>query len=206
MGRYVYVRDKKTKAGREHPGWWPESKKIEAVTAALSTGSLPIAASIVKVPLETIRHWKKQPWWKELEQQIHDEDNQELDSKYTKIIRKTLDVVEDRIDNGNFQFDPKTGRVIRIPVNLRDTHRVMSDLVNQRRVIRKEPVEQVHQETVNDKLVKLAETFAQMALGKEKDQGMKVVSGEVYENDACITASQSDLNGSVDTETSTEVK
>jgi hypothetical protein len=178
-GKYVYQRMRKVPG---KPGWWPESKKIEAVTAAMSTGSLPIAASIVKVPLETIRHWKKQPWWKELEQQIHDEDNQELDSKYTRIIRKTLDVVEDRIENGNFQFDPKTGRVIRIPVNLRDTHRVMADLVTQRRVIRNEPVAQAASETVNDKLVKLAETFAQMALGKAADDGMKVV-GECYENE-----------------------
>jgi hypothetical protein len=145
-GKYIYQRMRKTKPGRENGGWWPEAKKIEAVTAAMSTGSLPIAASIVKVPVDTIRHWKKQPWWKELEQQIHDEDNQELDSKYTRIIRKTLDVVEDRIENGNFQFDPKTGRVIRIPVNLRDTHRVMSDLVNQRRVIRQEPVIQATNE------------------------------------------------------------
>ena len=193
-GKYVYHRMKKTKAGRG-TGWWPEAKKIEAVTAAMSTGSLPIAASITKVPLDTIKTWKKQQWWKDLEQQIHDEDNQELDSKYTKIIRKTLDVIDDRIENGNFQFDPKTGRVLRIPVNLRDTHRVMSDLVNQRRVIRKEPTEQIHSETVNDKLLKLAETFAQMALGKAAEDGMRVVSGEVYEGDVDgDTASQSDLN------------
>lgn len=185
-GKYIYQRMKKTKPGREHGGWWPESKKIEAVTAAMSTGSLPIAASIVKVPVDTIRHWKKQPWWKELEQQIHDEDNQELDSKYTRIIRKTLDVVEDRIENGNFQFDPKTGRVIRIPVNLRDTHRVMSDLVNQRRIIRKEPTTTVAAETVNDKLVKLAETFAQMALGKQTEGNEMKIVGECYEHDSEI--------------------
>ena len=181
MGNWVYVRNKKTKAGQ--PGWWPESKKIEAVTAYLSLGSMPLAAATTKLPLNTIQHWKKQPWWKELEQKIRDEDNQELDSKFTSIIKKTLTVIEDRLENGNYQFDPKTGRVLRIPVNIRDTHRVMSDLVNQRRVVRKEPVREEKQDSVNERLLGLAEQFAQFALGKQKDDLKVVGSGEVYDGD-----------------------
>lgn len=169
---------KKVKGGN---GWWPERKRIEAVTAWMSTGSLPIAASTIGVPLETIRTWRKMPWWKEIEQQIKDEDNQELDAKFSNIIKKTLNTIEDRLDNGNFQFDPKTGRVIRIPVNLRDTHRVMTDLVDKRKVIRNEPTKLENNEGVNDRLVKLAAQFAEFALGK-KETEMKVV-GELYEGD-----------------------
>ena len=185
------MRSKKTKPGQ--PGWWPESKRIEAVTAWLSSGSLPIAASITKVPLNTLKDWRKTEWWKDIEHQIKDEDNQELDSKFTKIIRKTLDVIDDRLDNGNFQFDPKTGRVLRIPVNIRDTHRVMSDLVNQRRLIRHEPTHITEtKENTNDRLVKLAEQFATFALGKQKDD-MKIVSGNIYENN--LEEDQTALNG-----------
>ncbi len=147
----------------------------------MSSGSLPIASATTGVPLETIRTWRRMPWWKEIEQQIKDEDNQELDAKFSKIIRKTLDTLEDRIDNGNFQLDPKTGRVLRIPVNLRDTHRVMSDLVDKRKVIRNEPITTNSAEGVNDRLVKLASQFAEFALGK-KDTEMKQV-GPIYEGD-----------------------
>lgn len=179
MGRYVYVRERKTKAGQK--GWWPEKKKIEAVTAWMSSGSLPIASATTGVPLETIRTWRRMPWWKEFEQQIKDEDNQELDAKFSGIVRKTLNVIEDRIENGNFQLDPKTGRVIRVPVNLRDTHRVMSDLVDKRKVIRNEPTKITSGDGVNDRLVKLAAQFAEFALGN-KNTEMKQV-GPVYEGD-----------------------
>lgn len=170
---------KKTKAGT--PGWWPEKKKIEAVTAWMSSGSLPIAAATTSVPLETIRTWRRMPWWKEFENQIKEEDNQELDAKFSKIVRKTLDVIDDRIENGNFQLDPKTGRVLRVPVNLRDTHRVMSDLVDKRRVIRNEPTKIISNDGVNDRLVKLASQFAEFALGQKGTEMRQV--GEVYEGD-----------------------
>ncbi len=179
MGKYVYVREKKTKA--HQPGWWPEKKKIEAVTAWMSSGSLPIASATTGVPLETIRTWRRMPWWKEIESQIKDEDNQELDAKFSKIIKKTLDTIEDRLDNGNFQLDPKTGRVLRVPVNLRDTHRVMTDIVDKRKVIRNEPTTTNSSDGVNDRLVKLASQFAEFAL-KQKGTEMKQ-TGEIYEGD-----------------------
>lgn len=179
MGKLVYVRERKTKA--HQPGWWPDKKKIEVVTAWMSLGSIPLASATTGVPIETIRTWRRMPWWADMVQNIKDEDNQELDTKFTKIVRKTLDVIEDRIDNGNFQLDPKTGRVVRVPVNLRDTHRVMSDLVDKRRVLRNEPTQITSVEGVNDKLAKLATQFAEFALGK-KDTEMKIV-GPVYEGD-----------------------
>ncbi len=183
MGHIVYVRTKKTKPGKQYPGHWPEAKKIEAVTAYLALGTLPLTAAHTKLPLNTLMTWKKKPWWKEIEQKIKDEDNQELDSKLSNIIKKTLNVIEDRLDNGNFQYDQKTGRVLRVPVNIRDTHRVMSDLVNQRRVIRKEPtVADTPANTVNDRLITLAEQFAQFALGKKNtDSEMKITT--IYENE-----------------------
>ena len=147
----------------------------------MSLGSIPLASATVGVPIETIRSWRRMPWWNEITQQIKDEDNQELDSKFSRIIRKTLDTVEDRIENGNFQLDPKTGRVVRVPVNLRDTHRVMTDLVDKRKVIRNEPTKTDSVDGVNDRLVKLASQFAEFALGN-KGTEMKQ-RGEIYDGD-----------------------
>lgn len=180
MGHYVYVRNKGKKAYDSN--MWPESKKIEAVTAYLSLGTLPLAAALVKVPLNTVIKWKKQPWWIEMTQKIQEEDNQELDVKFSKIIKKTLDVIEDRLENGNFQMDQKTGRVLRIPVNVGDSHRIMSDLVDKRKVIRHEPTQiKEKKEQVNDRLINLAEQFAKFAMGKDRIDDLKEVK-EVYEN------------------------
>lgn len=178
MGHYVYVPEKKTKA--HQPGIWNKQKHTEAVMTWLATGNLTQTAAITKVPLPTIKHWRKQPWWKEAVDAFYDDDKQELDAKYQKIVRKALAVMDDRLTNGNFQLDQKTGRILRVPVSLSDSHKVMKDLVDQQQVLRKDQKEEQKQvvESVNDKLVKLAQQFADMAMGKK----MKDVSpGNTYE-------------------------
>jgi len=181
LGTWVYKRDWKKKPG--DPGMWPQSKKTEAVLTWMTCGSLTQTAQIIGVGLPTIKHWRKQPWWVEAVEGFHDDDKTELDAKYQKIIRKALSVVEDRLDNGNFQMDQKTGQIVRVPVSMSDTHRVVKDLVDQQQVLRKDKKqEQVAQETVNDKLVKLAQQFAEMAIGK-KTKPEEIEIGETYEND-----------------------
>ena len=133
----------------------------------LATGNLVQTAAITKVPLPTIKHWKKQPWWKEAVDTFYDDDKQELDAKYQKIVRKALTVMDDRLTNGNFQLDQKTGRILRVPVSLSDSHKVMKDLVDQQQVLRKDKKqeEQQAQVSANETLLKLAKQFADMAKG-----------------------------------------
>ena len=130
------------------------------------------------VPLPTLNLWKKSTWWKDIVDGIHDDDKVELDAKYQKIIRKALVVVEDRLDKGNFMMDQKTGQIVRVPVSMADTHRVMKDLVDQQQVLRLDKKqEEVSLETVNDKLKKLAEQFETMA-----GSGKKLLKvGQIYE-------------------------
>ena len=168
MGKFVYVRDKKTKA--HEPGWWPQKKKMEAVVTWMTCGNLIQTSQLTGVPHDKIKTWKRQPWWMELVSEIRDDDNQELDAKYARIVKKALVVVEDRLDNGNFQMDQKTGRILRVPVSLGDSHRLMKDLVDQRAsVLQNGKAEaEATPETVNDKLVKLASQFAEFALGNKR--------------------------------------
>ena len=176
MGTWVYKRDWKKKPG--DPGMWPEKKKTEAVLTWMTTGNLSQTAGIIGVGLPTVKHWRKQPWWQEIVEGFHDDDKVELDSKYQKIIRKALAVVDDRLENGNFQMDQKTGAIVRVPVSMSDTHRVMKDLVDQQQVLRKDKTVAVEaKETVNDKLVKLAQQFAEMAMTKTKVKDV----GETYD-------------------------
>ena len=176
MGTWVYKRDWKKKPG--DPGMWPEKKKTEAVLTWMTTGNLVQTAGIIGVGLPTVKHWRKQPWWQEIVEGFHDDDKVELDTKYQKIIRKALAVVDDRLENGNFQMDQKTGAIVRVPVSMSDTHRVMKDLVDQQQVLRKDKTVAVEaKETVNDKLVKLAQQFAEMAMTKTKVKDV----GETYD-------------------------
>ena len=176
IGHYVYKRDWKKKTGDK--GLWPQSKKTEAVLTWLTTGNLSQTGVMTGVPLQTLNLWKKSTWWKDMVDGIHDDDKVELDAKYQKIIRKALVVVEDRLDKGNFMMDQKTGQIVRVPVNMSDSHKVMKDLVDQQQLLRLDKKqEEINLETVNDKLKKLAEQFQTMAGGGKKL--LKV--GQIYE-------------------------
>lgn len=148
--------------------WWSDAKRIETVTTWLALGKIPLVSACVKVPEGTIRQWRTQPWWKEMEISIQTETDQELDAKLAKRIDRALDVVLDRLDNGDFMYDPKTGEFLRKPVNMKDTHKVMVDMLDKRLLLRKQPKEQQNQEAVADILKNLAKEFEAMARTKLK--------------------------------------
>lgn len=186
MGRLVYVRNKKTKPSPDgrRDGTWSDKKRLEAVTTFLATGNLSLTSRIINVPRDTVKIWTKQSWWKERINELKDEETIQLDKKLAKIVEKSLDAVNDRIENGDYQYDSKTGKLVRVPARLRDIHNVSKDLIDRRTIIQKinnQKQEQQVQTTNEDRLLKLAETFATLALGK-KAQEEKVVN-QVYDGD-----------------------
>lgn len=157
MGQYVYVRTKKKGAGT--PGLWPDSKKVELITTYLATGSLLMSCNICKVPYQTAKKWKVQPWFKEMVDNIQSEETTQLDAKLSKIVSKTLDVITERLENGDHILDSKTGTVKRVPVKMRDAKTVMTDLFDKRQLIRKQPTKITEQQTVDKRLEDLAARF-----------------------------------------------
>lgn len=183
--------DKNHKKG-EH---WSDAKRIEVVTTYLALGKVPLVAAITGVSEPLIRHWRQQPWWKEMELSIQTESDQELDAKLAKRVDKALDLVLDRLENGDFMYDPKTSQFIRRPVGLKDVNKVMVDMMDKRMLIRKQPKEVQNQEAVADILKNLASEFASMARKKVKEkadgteqseaqlqEGVRELSGEAGAN------------------------
>lgn len=162
---------------------YPEAKKIDAVTTYLILGNAALTAKTIGVPLITLRYWRQQPWWKELELEVQTESDQQLDSKLSKRIEKALDLVNDRLDNGDFQYDPRTGSFIRKPVNIRDGWKVANEMIDRRWLIRKQPKDQTSQEAVGDILKNLANEFAQMA---RKRVSERVIDADVVVVDETI--------------------
>jgi len=139
---------------------WDDKKKVEVVTTWLAVGKLSLTEAITGVPKATIVNWKREPWWPDLVHEIQNETDQELDSKLQKIVDKSLDVVLDRIENGDFVLNSKTGEVTRIPTKLKDVHRVSVDLIDKRDLIRNRERVKVEVLVVEDYLKKLALQFA----------------------------------------------
>ncbi len=157
---------------------YDEKKKIEAVTTWLALGKIPMVAAVVDVSIPTLRAWRLQPWWKDLVEQIQNESDQELDTKLSKIIDKSLDAVVERIEGGEFILDSKTGKVLRIPVKLKDVHKVAVDLVDKRNLIRGKPTSRVEKTQSEDILLKLASQFADWVKINLKPEP-RIVEGEV---------------------------
>lgn len=155
---YVYVKKNKTKA--HETGHWKQSKKLEAVSTFLATGSNILTSQQTGVPLPTIEMWKNQDWWKDAIEAARSGENDKLDVKLTKAIDKALDAVMDRIENGDYVYDQKTGKVIRSSVKLRDVNASFNTLLDKRQLIRKLPTKITEASNTEAKLKQLAQQFA----------------------------------------------
>lgn len=163
-------RRKKKKPGQ--PGWWSDTQRIETVSLYLATGSPTAACTAVGVPIDTFNRWRYTDWFKELVSKLKDEETLKLDAKLSKIVTKSLSLVEDRLENGNYQFDQKRGELIRVPVSLKDTAKVATDLLNQQEILRDKPEKLQIEKTIDDRLSKLAQEFKQFA-------SARTIQGEV---------------------------
>lgn len=182
MGYWTYVRNKKTKAGER--GIWPEKKRIECVTTYLTTGKLSLTSAMTGVPIETLRVWKRSEWWKKYSDEMQYEDTVELDRKLEKVMNSALDQVMDRLENGEYMYDPRTGKVKRIPVKLRDVNKVATDMVDKRQLIKKVAKEkqEPQQQITADHLLKLAQEFSKFVTGKQpEDKPGVLIEGEATE-------------------------
>lgn len=156
----ITVRNSKVKH-RPNTNWSME-KKIEVVSQYLILGNMRIVAATTGVGYDLIRTWKLQPWWKDLEREIRQTQNIEMDSKLSKIVDNSLDAVLDRVSNGDFFYDQKTGKIKRKPVALRDVARVSVDMISKRELLRGNATErkETTQVPIAEQLKMLAAEFA----------------------------------------------
>src|SRR3990167_4126184 len=171
-----------------HKKNWSDRKKIEVITSYLALGKAPMVEAVTGVPSQTIRIWKMQSWWKDLVREIQMSEDQELDGKLTKIIDKSIDVINDRLENGEFILDSRSGKVKRVPVKLRDTHRVTSDLLDKRNVLRGKPTSITERVSTEDVLKKLAQQFQEFT----KFQKTRLIESSL--NDDSEAEPSEDLN------------
>jgi len=139
---------------------WSPEKRAQVVTAYIALGNSELVEAITKVPAGTVRKWKTEDWWKELEGILREEEHFTLDSRLRKVVEKSLDLVMDRLDNGDFYFDQKTGKVERKPVNLRDVHKVSAETIDRRALLAKFSSKAMDKPSLEEHVKKLAEEFA----------------------------------------------
>lgn len=168
---------KKARRVIEYKKWYSDLQKLEAVKIWLISGNLKATAASLDIPFQTVRGWRYSEWWKELVDDLRSEDSIKLSSKLQRIAGKALDVAEDRLENGDFILNQKTGELLRRPVGLRDAHRVASDLVTKADAVLRKPQALEAAEQTKDILARLASAFEDFA---KKDKPVINVTDVIF--------------------------
>ena len=162
-GKMQYIR-----LPREEGGHWDWKDKMRVVATYLATGSPALTAKLENVPLPTVHRWRKQEWWIEAINDLQIQEKVESNKTLKKIRDKALEVVADRLNEGNYQYDPKTGKVVRVPIGARDAHRIASDFIDKEDLLaqRLATLNKQQEAKTEDSLQQLAAAFTAMAQGK----------------------------------------
>ena len=163
---WVYIRKPHSEGG-----FRKEADKMRVAATYISTGNYALTARLCEIPLVTVKSWKKQPWWTEMLRQMQIQEKVETNKQLLKVRDKALSVVADRLENGNFQLDQKTGQIRRIPVSARDAHRIASDFIDKEDLLQQRinQLSQAEETNTQNTLKQLAEAFAEMAAKGKKE-------------------------------------
>lgn len=154
---------------------YTDRQRLEAVTTYLMLGSIELTAATLRIAPRTLWLWKKTEWWNELVNEVKKEDRLVISSKLRKVLDRSWAIVEERLENGDWMFNQKTGELQRKPVNMRDASQVAFQAAQLFDKMDREDHFVVATEQIEDKLAKLAKSFEALASGK------KLASDEVVD-------------------------
>lgn len=156
-------------------GEWSEVDKIRAVAIYLEVGYLTKTSEMTGVPVETLRNWKASPWWYEVKQKILSEQDDEISTHFTKIVKKAQKQVLDRLENGDWVV-LKTGESKRVPIKAKDAQYILSAGIDKRQLLNDRPTSRTETLSTTDKLKQIKAEFEKFARARTVTQDGEEVS------------------------------
>lgn len=155
-----------------NPEFFDMDTKTEAAALYCVYGDAKEVARILEIPEKNIKEWKQEPWWFEIQKQIFVEQNEKLAAQLSSTLDRTIEEIKDRLDYGDYTYNPKTGEVTRKPVEAKVVASIFDSLSHQRRITRGEPTNITVKIGVDDRLKRLEDAFVNFA-------ATKIIEGEV---------------------------
>lgn len=153
-----------SRRGHKFRGHWPEAKKIELVKTYILLGDLRFSAATLGIPEVTARVWKTTEWWRQTELECRRTTKLQLSTKLSDIINKSLQVLNERLDNGDHVYDQKTRSFIRKPVSAEHANKITAQLIDRTLMLEKTmEVEQIDKAGLEARLTKLKEEMINFA-------------------------------------------
>lgn len=157
-------------------GWYPDKVKEQAAVIYAASGTMSKVSEILDVPITIIKHWMQESWWQEIVDQVHQEENDKITAKKTELINKTLNQIEDRINNGDTVVT-KQG-LLKLPPKLRDLAHAENLLIEKRQLLRGEATKRVETLSPDKYLIDLAAQFKKFAQSKQIEGTYEIIQTE----------------------------
>jgi hypothetical protein len=148
---------------------------------------MAMTARLVGLDRKNLYLWKQSDWWKEFEQDLIDQSYQQTNNKLQQVLDKSLNELMDRLHNGDSLLDSKTGKIRKVPVKAAVVNRIVHDNIAKQVIlnnIQKEKVQKKNETTQQDRLLKLAEEFAKIAVSGAPNAAKNVKSLEQIHDEA----------------------
>jgi hypothetical protein len=165
---------------------YSDEKKLEVVATYLACQSQVETSKITGVPVPTIRSFMKTKWWEPACSKVRTLDKSKKLTKLSRIVNKALDLIEDRITDGDYLYDQKTGEVKRVPMSAKNSISAANGLIDRFLLLNKSFEEQVEAKDSGDKLSQLADAFAKFTKTKNplvEDAPIDATFTEVKDDD-----------------------
>jgi hypothetical protein len=158
-----------------------DKTKIRAVVLYNQVGSLRAIADSMGIPYDTMRRWHISDWWKEVEDDLKSQKKTKLSGQMVKLKDKAIEIVEDRLTNGDFFYDQKLGELVRRPVGADTAVNIMRTALDKHLQMEEMALLEkkvATEEKITDRLKKLGEDFQRFAKAKEiKSENLQQVQG-----------------------------
>jgi hypothetical protein len=187
-----------TKQARHRGAWWPEDKRIEAATVFAVTRNFTQVAQLTGIPERIVKKMSVEPWWSECISKVQKLKNDELDSKLTLALEKALDIVIDRMDNGEIYVDRKTKDEYRVPVNLKNVSVTTDILFDKRQLLRGEATSRSEGgPSQEQKLLALKDQFEKLAQSKGINTNSEIIEGVILDETEETTTKEIDVQETI---------
>ena len=174
----MWVRRDKKKKG---PGHWPEAKKLDVIQSYILLGSLRKAAALNNVPEITAKVWKATQFWRDTEDEFRRGSKLQLAGKLTELVNKSLAVIADRLEGGDFIYQPRTGTFVRKQISAEHANKIATQLIDRTLAVEKaaKPEKQTD-EGLDARLQKLREEMIRFSKAKTIDSKFEeITTGEL---------------------------
>ncbi len=170
---------------------YTDKNREDAMKLYLATKNMSYVAETLQMPRDTLKQWRGTEWWKEMEIEFKQQETLKLSQKLVKLASKSMTLIEDRLDNGDFILNQKTGELIQKPIDAKVANGIMNTALE--RSIKLEKASQKDDSAlIVSKLSDLARRFEEIANKKtpvnvtdvvyiekeDKDEVMHQVSGD----------------------------